>query len=182
MEIWDKKTSRAHLPLGKYMVNPQNQLSKPSGNNGSLYLADCLGNLDFTRAAFGAVENRMAAVHAELVIQDPESFSSGSIAAVENEAVGSYDSLWSHILVAGPKYRTGGGAAGAQDTLGRIIKAFALIDTLQTFLRRWWLIVDKIRFHRPKMFKEFVHVHDQILDYPQTKNGFDGDLVGVEIF
>lgn len=75
----------------------------PARSDGDLHLADGACHLYLTRAGFGTVEDRMAAVNAELVIEDTQPFGAGSITAVKDEPVCSDDSGRSDILLAGPE-------------------------------------------------------------------------------
>jgi hypothetical protein len=56
------------------------------------------------------------------------------IAAVEDETVGGDQRSRSKVIIAAPEGWAGSGARCAQDALGRIVEAGALLGTLQPFL------------------------------------------------
>jgi len=71
-----------------FFVEISGGLLNPPGLNGALDLGNRLGDFDFARAGFGAVERRAAAPHPKLLVQHFQPFGSRLIAAVEDEAVG----------------------------------------------------------------------------------------------
>ncbi len=114
--------------LARIFTAGARSLIQLAGGDGLFDLADGLGDLDFARAGFGAVEDGMAAVDAKLVVQDLQALGASPVAAVEDEAVGSDDGCRADILLVRPEGRAGSGAAGAQDALGGVVKALALFD------------------------------------------------------
>ncbi len=122
------------LQLALHPIFRYYSLVDPAGGDGALDLADGLGDLDIARAGFGAVEDGVAAEDAELVVEDLQALGGALVAAVEDEAVGVDDGRRADVLLVRPEGGAGGGAGGAQDALGGVIEALALLRALQALL------------------------------------------------
>ena len=105
-----------------------------SGHHRALEFADRHRHLDLARAGHGAVVHGVAARQAAGLADDLQALGGGLIAAVEDEAVRGDQRGRAEVIVAAPERRAGGGAAGAQDALGGVIEALALLGALQAFL------------------------------------------------
>ena len=101
-----------------------------SAKNRVLYLCDCTGYLDSTRAGFGAVEGGTAAPDTFLVVQDVQAKLGLVVAAVEDEAVSVHDSCWTKVLTVCPEHWARGGAGCAKNALGGVIEACAVFGAL----------------------------------------------------
>src|SRR5699024_2862258 len=105
--------------------------SDAAADDGLLHLGDRLGHLDAAGARLGAVEDGAAAPHALLGVQDLQALLTGVIAGVEDEPVRVDDGGWTEVLAVGPEHRARGRACGAQDALGGVVEALALLGGLQ---------------------------------------------------
>src|SRR5215469_15181127 len=101
--------------------------SDPAGDQGPLDLGDRLGDLDPPGARLGAVERGAAAPDALPLVEDLQALLGGVVAAVEDEAVRVDDRGRAEVLPVGPEHRARGGAGGAQDALGRVVEAVAVL-------------------------------------------------------
>jgi hypothetical protein len=101
-----------------------------------LHLADRLGDLDLARAGLGAVEDRAAAPDALAVVQDLQPLGRRLVAAVEDEAVRVHDRRRADEVLVRPERRARGGARRAQDALGGVVEALAVLDRLQPLALR----------------------------------------------
>ena len=143
-----------------------------------LDLGDSLGHLDATWACFGAVEGGAAAPHAFLVVQDLQAHVAGIIAGVENEAVCVHDRSRAEVLAIGPEDRAGAGARGAQDALGGVVEALAVLSGLVAFLG-WLVALGDQEWHDLAVgLEERFHVDDEVLFKGQALDGFNGDRLG----
>ena len=121
----------------------------------------------------------MAAGHADGLADDLQALGGGLVAAVEDEAVRSHERRRAEVIVAGPEGRAGGGAAGAQDALGGVVEALALLGALQALLAVGGqrAVVDEVGQDLLVVVEEGFHIHDQVLDHLQAQDRLDGDLV-----
>src|SRR5262249_32405386 len=93
--------------------------------NRQLDLANRPRHLNAARASRGAVVDRPAAPDAIRLGQRIETLLRALVAAVENEAVRLNNRRRANIVPIGPEAGTGGGASGAENALGRIVKTVA---------------------------------------------------------
>src|SRR5579863_5796997 len=100
-------------------------------HDGALHLFDGLGDVDATRAGLGAVEDRAAAPHPRAVAEDVQSLGAATVAAIEDEPVRVDDAGRPHPLAIRPHRRARPRAGAAEDALGRLVVAFALLRRLQ---------------------------------------------------
>ena len=97
-----------------------------TGNDRQLYFADGFGDLDLTRAGFGAVVRGVTTGDAVCFREDLQAFVCGFIAAVKDEAVRCDNGSRAIIFIAGPERWAGCGAGRAQNALGGLIETGAL--------------------------------------------------------
>jgi len=87
------------------------------------HLGDGLGDLDLARTGERALEDRPAAPDALHVQERRGVLGRAVVAAVEQETVRLHDRRRAGIFPVRPENRAGGGAASAQDALGRVVEA-----------------------------------------------------------
>src|SRR5688572_28908752 len=104
--------------------------SEGAGDHRALDLLDGLRDLDAAGARLGAVEGRAAAPHALLVVEDLEALRATLVTAVEDEAVRVDDRGRAEVLAVRPEHRAGRRARGAEDALGRVVDAGAVLGGL----------------------------------------------------
>jgi hypothetical protein len=107
-----------------YLIDPTRQRRHLQFPNG-------LGDLDVTRAGIGAVIDGVTARQAVRLGDDLHPLGSAFVAAVVDETVGSHERGRTVVFLAGPERRAGGRAGGAQDALGRVVEAGALLGGLE---------------------------------------------------
>ena len=124
-----------------------------------------------------AVHDGMAAEQAIRVVQIIQTLVGNGIAAVSNEAVGVQQTGRTDEFVGiPPERRTGGRAAGAQNTFVQAVQLFTLFLSLQTlFVGIDRIVVNDVRFDGVVLFEELGHVHNQVADDGQTGQRADFD-------
>jgi len=162
------------LTAGEYLLDNLANFDDPfrrSTTDCQLDFADCLGDLNFTRAGGGAVVNRTAAPDTIRFCQRIQTIFGSFIAGIEDEAVCLHNRCRSNIFAIRPEGRAGCGAARAQDTLGRIVEGFTVFLRLialadqSLFIGLDLRIVDEIRHHRTIVLEEGFHIDHQILEH-----------------
>ena len=73
-------------------------LIQAAGHDSLFDIADGLGNLNFARAGHGTVENGVAAIYAKLIVENLQAIRGGTVAAVEDEAMGVDDGRGADIF------------------------------------------------------------------------------------
>src|SRR4051794_3848709 len=134
----------------------------------ALDLLNRLRDLDPARAGFRAVERRAATPDAVDLVEDVEALGGGLIAAVEDEPVRVDDRGGPEIRPLAPIDGAAGGAARAQDALGRVVVAGPVGRALDPLAGRRIAAGDQVRLDRPVGVEERLHVHHQILLHRQA--------------
>src|SRR5690242_3171311 len=150
------------MPLDR-LINQSGDVGR-AVHDGALDLLDGVGDGDAARTGLGAVEDRAATPDAGAVAEDLEPLGAAAVAAVEDEAVRVDDGGWPHPLGVRPDGGTGTGAGAAEDALGRLVVALALLRRLPPLGARLRLVVDQIWLDLLVLGEEGVHIHDEIAD------------------
>ena len=113
--------------------------------------------------------------HAVNFIQNFQALFPALVATIEDEAMRLHDGRRSDVLGVAPEDRAGCRAAGAEDALGRIIKARALGRRLQALFCGRRFVVDEKGQHRAILCEERLEVHNQVFDDTEAKQWLDND-------
>lgn len=170
-----------HAPKRCSEVLPVKRISHPEPpsalfeEDASLDLLNRVGDLDTSWACLGAVEDRPAPPHTELLVKNGEALLCCPVTGIEEEPV-CIDNGSRPKPLGRPENRTGGGATGAEDALRRVVVECPLFRRLQALTNRWWFIIDEIRHDGSILSKERLHVDDEITDDSEAQEGLDRDL------
>src|SRR5690606_26641728 len=140
-----------------------------------LDLADRLGRVQALRAGARAVEDGVAAVQLERILEVVQARAGVLVAAVDDPAVGLQQHGRAEVAVAVPPVaRAAGGAAAAQDAFVQAVELGAILLRLQPLAigGRRALGADP-RLDRSVLRVEVGHVRDQVLDHPHRRQRVD---------
>src|SRR5690606_23126480 len=142
-----------------------------------LDLRDRLRDADLARARLGAVEDLATAPGAGAFVQDCQPLGGAAVARVEDEAVRVDEGGGADELVVGPVGGAGAGAGGAQDALGGVVVALALLDGLEPLAAAGrLLVVDQEGHDAAVLREERLHVDDEVLDHRKPEQRLERDL------
>src|ERR1700738_3129601 len=107
--------ARSHLPLNEHLLD----------------LGDGLGGVEALRAGLGAIQDGVAAVEPERVLQNVEPLAACLVAAVHDPAVRLQQDGRPEEALAGPPIAgTGGAAAGAENAVVEAVELGAVLGRL----------------------------------------------------
>src|SRR6516165_3450198 len=141
-----------------------------------LELSDCFRRVETLRARLGAVQDGMAAVEPERVLEIVEPFAGGFIARILDPARSLQErSRSEEALAVPPIARAGGRAAGAKNALIKPVELLAVLVALPPFLLRRRRSGLQPRLDRGILRVEIGEVGNQVLYYGLMRQRIDLD-------
>src|SRR5580692_4226677 len=141
-----------------------------------LEFGDRLGWIKSLRTGLGTIQDGMAAIEPERVLEIVQPLAGGFIAAVGDPSVRLQQGGWAEITVAVPPIaRARGRAAGAENTFVEAVELFAILVALPPFLLRRRRCGLQPRFDRGILGVEIGQVRHQVLDDRLMRQRIDLD-------
>src|SRR5262245_14170040 len=139
-----------------------------------LEFGDGLGRIEALGTRLRTIEDGVAAVEAERVLEIVETLARRLVAAVDHPAVSLQQNRRAQVAVLIPPVaRAGGGAARAQDALVKASQLLAILLVLLPLLGRGRRGGLEPRLDRLQLRIEIGHVGHQVLDHLHVRQGID---------